>query len=282
MAGAKHAARSKRKAAAKEGRDRAGPPADSSTLSSDWYWEQDENLRFTRVDVRNGGMAEEALAAELIGKKRWETGIEVAGGWDTHRAALDAREPFRDVLMWRTFEDGSRRYVSVSGEPIYDAKRRFRGYHGIGRNITAQKRAEDLLHLEHSVTRSLAEATSMGEGVKATLRAICASERWECGEFWLIDDAAQVARLAHHWSTPGAMTAPAFIERAHEVVFRPGVGLVGAAWTSGEMIWVPDVMADPRVVRKDICAETGLRAALAFPIRSGAEVVAVMDFTCTR
>src|SRR5512145_1763915 len=93
-------------------------------LTSDWYWEQDAELRFTRVEVRSDSPEEQARANGLIGKQRWETGIEIEGGWQAHRVMLEERAPFRDVLMWRTFPDGARRYVSVSGEPMFDAKGR--------------------------------------------------------------------------------------------------------------------------------------------------------------
>ena len=76
-------------------------------MATDWYWEQDADLRFTHVQVRSGDPVEQALASRIIGKRRWETGIEIEGGWDAHRAVLEARQPFRDVLMWRKLEDGS-------------------------------------------------------------------------------------------------------------------------------------------------------------------------------
>ena len=50
-------------------------------LSSDWYWEQDQNLRFTRVEVNSDAISEKQLARLLIGKVRWDTGIETEGGW---------------------------------------------------------------------------------------------------------------------------------------------------------------------------------------------------------
>ncbi len=131
------ARRSRHSATIKRGgarRDAAGGRTVFHDLPAEWYWEQDAELRFSKVEVRNGAPAEQALAARILGKQRWETGIDIEGGWDAHRAALEARQPFRDVLMWRTFEDGSRRYLSVSGEPVFDAKGRFTGYRGVGRS----------------------------------------------------------------------------------------------------------------------------------------------------
>src|SRR5262245_1816327 len=95
-------------------------------LSPDWYWEQDTEFRFTLVETREGVNAREReLANFLLGKRRWETGMNMDGGWDAHRATLEARQPFRDVLMWRDLPDGNRRWVETSGEPVFDARRRF-------------------------------------------------------------------------------------------------------------------------------------------------------------
>src|SRR5262245_15238364 len=145
-------------------------------LPADWYWEQDAELRFTKIEARAGGPAEQELARRQLGKKRWETGIEIEGGVDAHRAVLDARQPFKDLLMWRTFEDGSRRYLSVSGEPVFDARKRFTGYRGVGRDVTAQQRVVRLLRLEHRVTRCLAEAQDTALALAAALKAICETE----------------------------------------------------------------------------------------------------------
>jgi len=149
-------------------------------LTSDWYWEQDAELRFTRVDMRGDASADQSLAQNLIGKRRWETGIEIEGGWDAHRVMLEERAPFRDVLMWRTFPDGARRYISVSGEPMFDAKGRFLGYRGIGRDVTKQKRIQQLLKLDHAVTLRLAEAASPAEGLSGALQAAFDMLGWDC------------------------------------------------------------------------------------------------------
>src|SRR5919206_3749930 len=139
-------------------------------LSSDWYWEQDAELRFTRVQVRSGDRVEQGLAERIIGKRRWETGIEIEGGWDAHRALLDARQPFHDVLMWRELEDGARRYVLTSGEPVFDARGAFAGYRGVGKDVTAQKRVERLLRLEQRITRRLAENLAPQEALGRALQ----------------------------------------------------------------------------------------------------------------
>lgn len=101
-------------------------------LSSDWFWEQDAQYRFTRIEGRNAS----ACAHRLLGRARWETELEVEGGWARHRALLEARQPFIDALMWRTVPGGKVRYMLISGEPFFSPGGRFLGYRGVGRDIT--------------------------------------------------------------------------------------------------------------------------------------------------
>src|SRR5881392_3960891 len=212
-------------------------------LPADWYWQQDAELRFTKIESNRRDPAEEALVRRQLGKQRWETGLEIEGGWDEHRAVLAARQPFRDVLMWRTFEDGSRRYLSVSGEPVFDARKRFSGYRGIGRDVTAQKRVERLLRLEHRVTRCLAESSDTHGALIGTLKAICATEGWDCGQFWKVEDGSLRRRAV--WFAPEDEGAREFAEGSGAFTYRPGMGLVGAVWQSGEPLWVGDAVDDP-------------------------------------
>ncbi len=231
-------AKVKRKPTVKRTVKRA-PRAVIGGLTSDWYWEQDAELRFTRVQVRSGERVEQALAERIIGQRRWETGIEIEGGWDAHRALLEARQPFRDVLMWRELEDGGRRYVLASGEPVFDAKGAFTGYRGVGRDVTAQKRVERLLRLEHRITRRLSENAPPQEALRGALQALCETERWDGAEIWKVDEQANLLRRYAHWSDPAGD-----LERSPGSITR-GSGLVGAAWQSGEPSWAPDAAVYP-------------------------------------
>lgn len=116
---------------------------DLTELSSDWYWEQDAELRFTQLSSK---IHEFSLdAGEHIGKTRWE--MPVIGvtdeQWQAHRGLLAAREPFQDFVYQRRDIHGNLRTISVSGRPIFDEQGRFQGYRGTGRDITEQRRAEE-------------------------------------------------------------------------------------------------------------------------------------------
>jgi PAS domain S-box-containing protein len=127
-------------------------------LSSDWYWEQDENFRFVKFSddvVEKGGSS----PASHYGKARWE--LPVVGvseeQWRKHRALLEAHRPFQDFEYQRTNERGELVWLSASGEPILDEDGRFRGYRGIGRNITERKRAEIALRESEERYRLITE-----------------------------------------------------------------------------------------------------------------------------
>ena len=117
-----------------------------TNLSADWFWEQDEALRFTMLSPQFSDRAR-ADAQRYVGYARWEVeGLEpLSGDWDAHRRALENREAFRDLLLRRHVPDGTVRYYTTSGEPIFDRSGAFRGYRGVGRDITAAVEAQEAL-----------------------------------------------------------------------------------------------------------------------------------------
>lgn len=113
-----------------------------AALSSDWYWEQDEEFRFREID--DPGAKPERRALHHVGRRRWElenTNL-TEEQWAAHRAQLERHEPFHDFEYRRLGTDGKPRWVSISGVPIFDGEGRFRGYRGVGKDITERKQAE--------------------------------------------------------------------------------------------------------------------------------------------
>jgi PAS domain S-box-containing protein len=115
-------------------------------FSFDVYWESDAQHRFTRQEFAEG-LADAPAPQSEIGKTRWEIPCLEPDeeAWQKHRATLDAHLPFRDFELARPAPDGGKRYVSVSGLPVFDETGGFLGYRGVGRHITDRKRAEETL-----------------------------------------------------------------------------------------------------------------------------------------
>ncbi|WP_198674620.1 response regulator [Rhodoferax ferrireducens] len=107
-------------------------------LASDWYWEQDENMNFTKVS----GPVLEMLGIQVDALDDDTNGIQMAGWNQAERellqASIAARQPFLDFVFSRNNADGSLQKFQVSGEPMFDRFSRFIGYRGIGIELTAK------------------------------------------------------------------------------------------------------------------------------------------------
>jgi PAS domain S-box-containing protein len=115
-------------------------------FSFDVYWESDARHRFTRQEFA-ADLTDAPPPGSEIGKTRWEVPYLEPDeeAWRKHRETLDAHLPFRDFELARPAPDGGKRYVSVSGLPVFDRSGRFSGYRGVGRHITERKKAEEAL-----------------------------------------------------------------------------------------------------------------------------------------
>ncbi len=113
-------------------------------FTSDLYWETDSEYRFTQLSM--GAQKYLGIVPRSIGTRRWENPFYHATGdvWEGHKADIAARRPFKDLVITMVDPDKGRmlEFTSISGEPFYADDGKFRGYRGIGRFITQQKRYE--------------------------------------------------------------------------------------------------------------------------------------------
>ncbi len=130
-------------------------------LSSNWYWEQNAELCFIDTSSRSedrGGLTPQ----QHLGLRRWELPntepVDIT--WQDHRATLEARQPFHDLLLRRRGPGGSSHYIEVSGEPIYGVDRTFAGYHGLARDVTERVEADAALRAAKKDADSASAAKS--------------------------------------------------------------------------------------------------------------------------
>ncbi len=118
-------------------------------LASDWYWEQDEAGRFTKVSgpvlemlgihVTPTDFDSSADSADLQDLTD-SLPLLMNSGWNESQrtllqAKIMAKEPFLDFVFHRMVEGAPQQQFRVSGEPMFDQACRLIGYRGIGLEI---------------------------------------------------------------------------------------------------------------------------------------------------
>jgi len=131
-----------RKCAEEALRESEGKFRDYAETASDWFWEIGPDYKFTMLTENAFG----SHAAERIGTACWDHALDLETEpekWRLVRETLDSRKPFRDFVYCALGGNGSPMYVRASGKPAFDANGEFRGYRGIGTDVTALMRAQE-------------------------------------------------------------------------------------------------------------------------------------------
>ncbi|HEY6233924.1 MAG TPA: PAS domain-containing protein, partial [Candidatus Elarobacter sp.] len=251
-------------------------------LSSDWYWEADAQMRFTRYDGQHVASYRAAFLT-YIGKRPEEIGLEDEGGGGRSYIPLrETRAPFRDMILQRKAKDGKLRYIIISGEPVYDGNGAFVGYRGVGRDITERRLAEQ-------ATRRLGRMyAALSATNEAILHVHSAEELYQkvCdagvhgGNF--ISTAVLLIEPDAQWATVTASTgigAKTLREiRISIDASRPeGRGTVGIAFRTCKPGVCNDYMNDERMKPwHNEGRAFGVAAAAAIPLLQGGEVIGVL------
>jgi diguanylate cyclase (GGDEF)-like protein len=254
-------------------------------FSSDWYWEQDNNYRFT-LFTQNSTDGERIPANERIGKTRWELAYigMTECQWDEHRAVLHARQPFNDFILKRVDTNGNLHFTSISGVPIFDPSGNFKGYRGVGKDITERKHSQERRSMEHAVTRLLVRSDDLSVAIPNITQTLCETLGWEYGAFWNIDKQSDLLQHVYTWHVP-SIDVSEFIESSRRQItthknmrsMEPG-GIIRRAWLSQEPVWIADVTCDLTFRRAAVAAKAGLHSAIAFPIVVNERVIGIMEF----
>lgn len=131
---------------------------DFAKATSDWFWEMDENLRYTWFSPN----VEEITGVPPewhYGKTRAEIGAPEHSSipWEEHLETLRQRKPFKDFVFLRRGPDGEK-WLSAAGVPVFDDKGTFRGYRGTGSDLTREVEAKRAADTAHALLVSAVEA----------------------------------------------------------------------------------------------------------------------------
>jgi len=120
---------------------------DFADSAGDWFWEMDDDLRFTYLSER----FEEVMGRppdQVLGMTRRDLFLAAnAEGqiWQAHAETLESRRSFYGFEYDLIRSDGERRIMSVSGKPVFDAAGAFRGYRGVARDVTHERELDRAL-----------------------------------------------------------------------------------------------------------------------------------------
>ncbi|HKB84322.1 MAG TPA: EAL domain-containing protein, partial [Burkholderiales bacterium] len=254
-----------------------------ATLSADWYWEQDEQQRFTFLSSEaNAGAVN--IGVKTIGLTRRQLpGIDLdSADWDAHEQSCDRQLPFRDFTYRRFSQDGAAHWIRISGEPFYDQNNRFRGYRGAASDVTSQRLAELELRRQKDLYAALSQTNRAIIHVhqpRALFEEVCrvAVEYGHLCLAWigLVDERG--------WIVPQAIQGPASdVYQRMRVSVDPdipeGRGFAGSAVRDDRPYIVNDFLAEPRVAPwREQALAAGVKSLATFPLHRYGKAVGVIN-----
>lgn len=139
---------------------------------------------------------------------------------------------------------------------------------GIMVDITAAKNAAARERFNFALTQYLVGTDSIDEAVVNILQLVCEELGWEWGAFWALDqqdEDAPLLRCRYSWHAP-TLALDAFRQASASLALRPGQGLVGEVWASGDARWIEDASSNPDLVRGSAARACALQSAYFFPV----------------
>lgn len=125
---------------------------DFAETAADWFWEQDEQLRFTFLSNNYLSFPNHELL-NILGKTRQEIYKNQdfkSSHWQQFIALLDKRQPFRNFEYEMKRDNGNSIVIRVNGKPVFDSEGLFKGYRGTGIDITEEYRMSEQLSYQAS------------------------------------------------------------------------------------------------------------------------------------
>ncbi len=238
-------------------------------------WSIDESGYTTYVNEPMASMLG-YTAEEMHGRHLFEfideEGIEIARYYLQRRAqGIKEQHEFEFVK-----KDGSRVYAIIEASPIFDGKGYIGAVAGV-LDITERKQAEKEAAFLLNTALAISEVEDFHSAMAVTIRNICETTGWACGEGWLYDPARNTLICSPAWYA-GVEGLESFRAISEELSFERGAGLPGKVWEAKKPLWIQDIMRDVDPKRTNHLQEAGFRGAVGIPILAGEEVAAVITF----
>ncbi len=144
------------------------------------------------------------------------------------------------------------------------------------RQLYEQQRQLKLLHVTAAAANA---ASSPEEALKVALDEFCAYTGWPVGHAWMTtSERAGALTPTTVWHLEKDEAFQIFRDISQSMCFPAGGGLPGRVVVGQVPVWVEDLGEDIDFPRREAALGAGLRSAIAFPILTKTEVVAVLEF----
>jgi len=189
---------------------------------------------------------------------------------------LEKKEGFSVELVNYT-KSGNKNWIALEVRPIKDDEGRVKHFMGIKIDITHRKMGEHRLYVYNVISKILASAETLEEGMNGIIKTLAESEGWQFGALWTIHRHTNKLRCRQTWNWP-SISIPQFIEACKQTDLPQGTGLAGRVWAESEPVCLEDVMKETDYPNAALAADGGLRSAFGFPIRIQGGFWGVMEF----
>ncbi|WP_185994602.1 methyl-accepting chemotaxis protein [Nocardioides campestrisoli] len=140
-----------------------------------------------------------------------------------------------------------------------------------------QRAMADTAAMNH-VLAALGTASSVDEAINRALEEVRSDFGWEYGSAWRVDPKIDRFRFVG----ASGETSEEVVSLLAQSTFRPGgSGLPGRTWASGDIVFA-DAAEIPEFDRRMRAHGVELKSGVSLPIKVGGEVIATLDFFCSR
>ena len=252
-------------------------------LSSDWYWEQDEQFRFRPI----AGAPGHPIVAQLqehIGRVLRDLLAHSAPEtqWAEHRARLHAHLSFHELELACRLPDEAIVHMSLNGEPMVDAGGRFCGYRGTATDITERKLAQQRIARLKDMYAAMSEANGVivhTRSQEELFTAICRIAV-EYAHFVFVRIALVDAKTGLAETVASAGEDKGYARRlvvSTDPRTIEGQGISSDALRNGRNVICNDVLAEPRTEPwREMLTDLGVRSIATFLLRCQGKVVGTL------
>jgi PAS domain S-box-containing protein len=185
---------------------------------------------------------------------------------------LGSTRPFDAVR-----KDGTALPIDLSVSQVEGIETPIPLFTGIIHDRTGRQQQEERIRLLMNLALAVGGASDLTTAMAVTLEQICEATGWDYGEAWVPDSNNEVLEETPVWHARDAKFDK-FQSMTQDTRFRRGEGLPGRVWDKREPEWLDDLTDEAVFRRAEQASKAGFRAAVAIPILSGSEVVAVLAF----